>query len=127
MAELTDETNVAQGFSMLPAARALGYIIGFGMLLPPPSFTNTVSWMRSPLIGGFLSRPQDRWPNLFSRPFWAEYPYFLPCLAVSVLVCLPFAITAMYLKEVRSPLLEEKSGMTRRTDSGIQPSSGAPG
>jgi len=55
--------------------------------------------MRSPFIGGILSRLQDRWPNLFSRPFWAEYPYFLQCLAVSAFACLPFAITAMYLKE----------------------------
>ena len=32
IAELTDETNVARGFSLLPMARAVGYIIGFGML-----------------------------------------------------------------------------------------------
>jgi len=83
--------------------------------------------MRSPFIGGILSRPQDRWPNLFSHPFWAEYPYFLPCLAVSAFACLPFAITAMYLKEVRSPLLEERGGMTRRTDSGVQPFGESPG
>ncbi|KAI9446079.1 MFS general substrate transporter [Lactarius indigo] len=82
MAELTDETTAAQGFSMLPAARALGYIIG-------------------PLIGGFLSRPQGRWPHLFSHPFWAKYPYFLPCLAVSAFACVPLAITALYLKEVQ--------------------------
>ncbi|KAI9452896.1 MFS general substrate transporter [Lactarius psammicola] len=80
MAELTDETSAAQGFSMLPVATALGYMIG-------------------PFIGGILSRPQNRWPNLFSHPFWGEYPYFLPCLAVSAFACLPFAITAMYLKE----------------------------
>ncbi|KAH9005479.1 hypothetical protein EDB86DRAFT_2878429 [Lactarius hatsudake] len=28
MSELTDETNVAQGFSMLPMTRSLGYVIG---------------------------------------------------------------------------------------------------
>jgi uncharacterized membrane protein len=31
IAELTDETNVARGFSLLPMARAVGYIIGFGI------------------------------------------------------------------------------------------------
>ncbi|KAI9449900.1 MFS general substrate transporter [Lactarius psammicola] len=94
MAELTDETNVAQGFSMLPVARELGYIIG-------------------PLIGGILSRPQDRWPNLFSHPFWSECPYFLPCLAVSAFACLPFAITAMYSEETvefnRSMMLQDNA------------------
>ena len=32
MAELTDETTAAQGFSMLPVATALAYMIGFGTL-----------------------------------------------------------------------------------------------
>jgi hypothetical protein len=29
IAELTDESNVARGFSLMPMARALGYVIGF--------------------------------------------------------------------------------------------------
>jgi hypothetical protein len=29
IAELTDETNVARGFSLMPMARAVGYVIGF--------------------------------------------------------------------------------------------------
>jgi hypothetical protein len=29
IAELTDETNVARGFTLMPMARAVGYIIGF--------------------------------------------------------------------------------------------------
>ncbi|KAH9054504.1 MFS general substrate transporter [Lactarius vividus] len=80
MAELTDETNVARGFSMPPVAWSLGYMIG-------------------PLIGGGLSRPQDRWPHLFSHPFWAEYPYFLPCLVASIFSCLSLIITGLYLEE----------------------------
>ncbi|KAI9443960.1 MFS general substrate transporter [Lactarius indigo] len=79
-AELTDETNVARGFSTLPIARSLGYVIG-------------------PLIGGILSRPQDRWPDIFSHPFWADYPYFLPCLVAATLACLSLVITGLYLEE----------------------------
>ncbi|KAH8985287.1 MFS general substrate transporter [Lactarius akahatsu] len=79
-AELTDETNVAQGFSMLPMARSLGYVIG-------------------PLIGGIFSRPQDRWPHIFSHPFWARYPYFLPSLMASMFACLSLAVTGLYLEE----------------------------
>ncbi|KAI0302851.1 MFS general substrate transporter [Multifurca ochricompacta] len=81
IAELTDETNVARGFSLMPMSRAFGYIIG-------------------PFIGGVLSRPQDRWPDHFSHPFWAKYPYFLPCLVASVYAFISFLISAMYLEEV---------------------------
>ncbi|KAI9443948.1 MFS general substrate transporter [Lactarius indigo] len=81
IAELTNETNVAQGFSMLPIARSLGYVIG-------------------PLIGGVFSRPQDRWPHVFSHPFWADYPYFLPCLVAAMFPCISLIITVLYLEEV---------------------------
>ena len=54
-----------------------------------------------------LSRPQDRWPNLFSHSFWGEYPYFLPCLATVIYALLAFTLTAIFLKEVGSPLVEE--------------------
>ncbi|KAH8985293.1 MFS general substrate transporter [Lactarius akahatsu] len=79
-AELTDETNVAQGFSMLPVAWSLGRVIG-------------------PLIGGVLSRPQDRWPHVFSHSFWSDYPYFLPCLVAAIFVCLSLVISGFYLEE----------------------------
>ncbi|KAI9443964.1 MFS general substrate transporter [Lactarius indigo] len=80
IAELTDETNIARGFSISPVAWSLGYVIG-------------------PLIGGVLSRPQDRWPDTFSHPFWADYPYFLPCLVAAAFTCFSFIITALYLEE----------------------------
>ncbi|KAH9054528.1 MFS general substrate transporter [Lactarius vividus] len=80
MAELTDETNMAQGFSLITVAWAVGGTIG-------------------PFIGGVLSRPQDRWPNIFSHPFWSQYPYFLPCLATTAYVLLSFILAAVFLKE----------------------------
>jgi MFS family permease len=80
LAELTDETNMARGFSLIPVIWALGGTIG-------------------PLIGGVLSRPQDRWPNAFSHPFWAEYPYFLPCVGTATYTLLSFILTALFLKE----------------------------
>ncbi|KAH9169683.1 MFS general substrate transporter [Lactarius sanguifluus] len=52
-----------------------------------------------PFIGGVLSRPQDRWPTIFSHPFWGEYPYFLPCLATAAYVLLSFILAAIFLKE----------------------------
>jgi hypothetical protein len=50
-----------------------------------------------------LSRPQDRWPNVFSHPFWGEYPYFLPCLAAVAYALTTFTLAAIFLKEVGSP------------------------
>ncbi|KAH9039475.1 MFS general substrate transporter [Lactarius deliciosus] len=80
MAELTDETNMARGFSLLPVTWCVGGTIG-------------------PFIGGVLSRPQDHWPNAFSHPFWGEYPYFLPCLATAAYSLLSFTLAAIFLQE----------------------------
>ncbi|KAI9443932.1 MFS general substrate transporter [Lactarius indigo] len=80
MAELTDETNMAQGFSLITVTWAVGGTIG-------------------PFIGGVLSRPQDRWPNIFSHPFWGQYPYFLPCLATATYALLSFSLAAIFLEE----------------------------
>ncbi|KAH9030867.1 MFS general substrate transporter [Lactarius deliciosus] len=80
MAELTDETNMARGFSLIPVTWAIGSTMG-------------------PFIGGVLSRPQDRWPNVFSHPFWGEYPYLLPCLTTATYSLLSFTLAAIFLKE----------------------------
>jgi hypothetical protein len=56
-----------------------------------------------PFIGGVLSRPQDHWPDRFSHPFWAEYPYFLPCLVAATYALISFIVTAIYLGEVGLP------------------------
>jgi len=80
MAELTDETNVARGCSLISVTWAVGGTVG-------------------PFIGGVLSRPQDRWPNLFSHPFWGTYPYFLPCLATAAYGIVLFSVAVIFLKE----------------------------
>ncbi|KAN0136115.1 major facilitator superfamily [Lactarius tabidus] len=89
VAELTDETNMARGSSLIPVIWAAGGTIG-------------------PFIGGVLSRPQDRWPILFSHPFWGEYPYFLPCLATAAYAIVSFSLSAIFLKETlnRDPVFE---------------------
>ncbi|KAN0136088.1 major facilitator superfamily [Lactarius tabidus] len=94
IAELTDETNIARGFSLPPVAWSLGGILG-------------------PLIGGVLSRPQDRWPHTFSHHFWADYPYFLPCLVASSFMCISFVISALYLEETLNSRPSEKYQLAR--------------
>jgi hypothetical protein len=37
---------------------------------------------------------------VFSHPFWAEFPYFLPCLACAAYALFSFIMAAVFLKEV---------------------------
>ncbi|KAI0359917.1 MFS general substrate transporter [Trametes cingulata] len=80
MAELTDSTNMAQGFAFMPVMWSIGGTIG-------------------PLIGGQLAKPHDRWPALFTNPFWQYYPYFLPCAASAFISALIFIVAAAFLRE----------------------------
>lgn len=57
----------------------------------------------SPVIGGTLARPQDNFPQLFTSPFWAKFPYFLPCGVTAGFSLLTFAAILLLLKEVREP------------------------
>ncbi|THU83594.1 MFS general substrate transporter [Dendrothele bispora CBS 962.96] len=69
LAEITDETNQARAFALLPAAYAVGSTIG-------------------PLLGGYLSHPVERYPVFermgFVTVFLSDYPFFLPCFVGSL-------------------------------------------
>ncbi|PPQ80156.1 hypothetical protein CVT25_001449 [Psilocybe cyanescens] len=80
MGELTDTTNRADAFALMPAVWALGATMG-------------------PLLGGTLTRPADHFPTLFTGQFWKEYPYFLPCAATSTFVLATLFITIFFFKE----------------------------
>ncbi|KAJ8688846.1 hypothetical protein PTI98_013591 [Pleurotus ostreatus] len=81
IAEMTDETNISQAFAFMPIAWSTGGTIG-------------------PVIGGSLSHPVDRFPQLFRQSrFLKDYPYFLPC-AVPAIFCLFACVVAfVFLKE----------------------------
>ena len=106
LAELTDDTNMARGFSLIPVIWAIGGTIGFGAFVSFLLLCLKPFFLR-PLMGGVLSRPQDRWPNAFSHPFWGEFPYFLPCLGTAAYATLSFILTAFFLKEVSRYRLEK--------------------
>ncbi|KAJ3571158.1 hypothetical protein NP233_g3935 [Leucocoprinus birnbaumii] len=80
MGELTDTTNRAEGFSLMPVVWATGATLG-------------------PLLGGSLSNPHKRFPTLFKNEFWKEYPYFLPCLTTSLFILVAIVVTFMFFKE----------------------------
>ncbi|KZV74591.1 MFS general substrate transporter [Peniophora sp. CONT] len=90
MGELTDRTNRARGFALMPVMWALGASVG-------------------PLMGGTLSRPADQFPGTFDTPFWRRFPYFLPSLIGASFTVLIIILVALFLKEtlpkekIRSP------------------------
>ncbi|KAG6829997.1 hypothetical protein H0H92_002688 [Tricholoma furcatifolium] len=80
MGDLTDSTNRAEGFSLMPVVWATGATLG-------------------PLVGGSLSKPAERFPDVFGAKFWKEYPYFLPCLVPAAFVLVAFLVTLVFFKE----------------------------
>ncbi|KAG1746535.1 major facilitator superfamily domain-containing protein [Suillus paluster] len=83
IAELTDSTNIAQGFALIHVFWKIGTFVG-------------------PLIGGMLARPQDNWPRLFAHSFWSKYPYFLPCAVAACLVVLAYLMLLFFFEETLS-------------------------
>ena len=57
--------------------------------------------MRSPYIGGSLSNPVDRFPDIFGEwEFFKTYPYFLACAVPATLSAFTWLLTFLFLKEV---------------------------
>ncbi|KAF8553972.1 MFS general substrate transporter [Imleria badia] len=80
LGDITDHTNMARVFTMIPATFCIGITI-------------------APLYGGTLVKPQERWPHIFRGEFWAAYPYFLPSLISGCITLLTFSVCAAFLKE----------------------------
>ncbi|KAI9452730.1 major facilitator superfamily domain-containing protein, partial [Russula earlei] len=100
LGEMTDDTNIARVFSLIPLTWATGIIIGSS-------------------AGGFLSRPHDRWPQLFSDPFWVQHPYFLPCAATSVYAMASLVFASVFLKEVDTMTFDMSNLVTFADENGI--------
>ncbi|KAF8628588.1 hypothetical protein AX17_005983 [Amanita inopinata Kibby_2008] len=95
MGELTNQSNRATAFSLMPVVWAAGATLG-------------------PLIGGSLSRPHIRFPSLFRARFWQEYPYFFSCLVVSIYIFFAFALTLLLFEET-VPTPYSRKGKHHRT------------
>lgn len=53
-----------------------------------------------PIIGGSLSHPVDRFPQLFApSQFLDDYPYFLPCAAPAIFCIFACVVAFAFLKE----------------------------
>lgn len=61
-----------------------------------------IEWC-SPLIGGSLSRPAERYPDLFGKiEFLKTYPYFLPCAVSGAYALMAWCVALVLLKEVKT-------------------------
>lgn len=84
IAEITDSTNLPLAYSYLPIAWSTGGTLG-------------------PMIGGFLSKPADRFPEIFGHSkFLKEYPYFLACAVPATFSAIAWLVTAFFLRETVS-------------------------
>jgi hypothetical protein len=99
LAEMTDETNMARAFALIPLTWATGATAGYESLLFIDRLPDQQAVVR-PYVGGLLSRPHDRWPDIFSHSFWTQYPYFLPCAVASVYGVASVIVASIFLKEV---------------------------
>ncbi|CED84579.1 Permease of the major facilitator superfamily [Phaffia rhodozyma] len=80
LAEISDETNESRIMPMFNLMWSIGLVIG-------------------PLIGGYTSKPAEKFPTVFTSPFWKIYPYFLPCLIGSSIAFLSCLVTLFFLSE----------------------------
>ncbi|KAG1740051.1 MFS general substrate transporter [Suillus lakei] len=93
VAELTDSTNMAQGFALIPIFWRFGTFVG-------------------PLMGGILAHPQDSWPALFAHAFWRKYPYFLPCAVAACFVVVAYFMLFFFLEETLSTKRRPKTTLS---------------
>ncbi|EJD52612.1 member of major facilitator superfamily multidrug-resistance, DHA1 sub-family [Auricularia subglabra TFB-10046 SS5] len=81
LGEMTDRTNRARAFSLLPLTWSVGSFV-------------------APLIGGFLARPVDAFPGLFGNiKLFIDYPYLLPCLAGGSISLVGVVLGIFFLQE----------------------------
>lgn len=52
-------------------------------------------------MGGYLSRPYDKFPIIFGAQFWRTYPYILPCGCAALISLICLTVVAVFFEEVR--------------------------
>ncbi|TFK27810.1 MFS general substrate transporter [Coprinopsis marcescibilis] len=81
LAEISDETNIGDLFSMLPLMWSMGITVG-------------------PIIGGVFANPADRWPAVFGHiELLKEHPYLIPCAMAGCLAMTSFMVGLVALRE----------------------------
>ncbi|EFP81521.2 hypothetical protein PGT21_003175 [Puccinia graminis f. sp. tritici] len=99
VAEISTTDNQAMAFSLLPTSFAIGAAIG-------------------PLLGGYLSRPAERFPNSWfgSSPFWQNHPWLLPCAVAATVPLIGVVMATLWLTETlirKTPTCREREPLLR--------------
>ncbi|KAH7098682.1 MFS general substrate transporter [Auriculariales sp. MPI-PUGE-AT-0066] len=110
--ELTDETNAAKALALMPIIWNAGSSIGLlqsPFLLLAGSAATAAALTLTPLLGGGLAHPYERFPgSIFAKyEFFKEYPYILPCGAAALFSLFACAVTATWFRETSEPSDED--------------------
>ncbi|KAK2467254.1 hypothetical protein APHAL10511_000803 [Amanita phalloides] len=91
MGELTDKTNIADAFALMPVMWSIGTTL-------------------APILGGLLSQPAIRWPETLGKiTYLKNHPYFLPCFAAAMIAFLTYLGALVGLQEtLPSAILRKK-------------------
>ncbi|KAF5364815.1 hypothetical protein D9758_009278 [Tetrapyrgos nigripes] len=104
MMEITDSTNRADCFTLMPIMWSVGRSISVLYY----ARVGTIDAL--PMIGGLLADPSKRWPKLAETiPLLKEYPYLLPCSAAGCLAFIAFLLGYLGLKETLSSIVNAKA------------------
>jgi len=78
--------------------------------------------MLSPYVGGWLSKPADRFPDVFGNwDFFKTYPYFLASAVPATFTALAWLVTFFFLKEVRMFYTDLRHCMAERSNQTLPP------
>ncbi|KAG2344349.1 MFS multidrug-resistance DHA1 sub-family [Suillus weaverae] len=79
--DITDATNLPKAYDYMPLPWMIGNVFG-------------------PLVGGSLSRPADRFPEIFGRSeLLKTYPYLLPCAVSAIFTSVAWLVTYFRFRE----------------------------
>ncbi|KAJ7039690.1 major facilitator superfamily multidrug-resistance, DHA1 sub-family [Mycena alexandri] len=91
--EISDSTNIADIFSIMPLVWAVGVTI-------------------APFIGGVFSNPAAKWPETLGKlQILIDHPYYLPCLIAGSVAFLSFVLALVGLNEVGSIMMQHVLGI----------------
>ncbi|KAJ6553591.1 major facilitator superfamily domain-containing protein [Mycena vulgaris] len=98
MAEISDSTNIAEIYSLLPFMWSFGVTLG-------------------PLIGGTLANPAERYPDTLGKlHILRVFPYLLPCATAGALAFCAFIFGFFGLKETLPSALARQKKAQRGTE-----------
>ncbi|KIO26760.1 hypothetical protein M407DRAFT_234206 [Tulasnella calospora MUT 4182] len=100
VSDITDETNQNKAFPLPALVWYMGAMIG-------------------PLIGGLLSHPAERYPNVFGGiPLLKERPFFLPCF-ISVLITITAMLSTVFFLEESLPRITRAKRLKSPSDTEV--------